>query len=217
MVGWHLYAARSGMAAAAIGLWFGTQALLARRVPAPESNIPLTDGIHTLTARWHGRLFRNARAANTLLISSSAVIDVLGLYLFGTSIFGPTLRPFIGMVVLFALRQICQMLCPLPNPEGMIWRYPGFPAVLVTYGTTNDLFFSGHTAIAIFGCCVLGGNFGTPGIIAGLAIAIFEVGTVLVLRAHYTMDVFTGMICAFWVYSLSGQWAPVVDGWLGRM
>src|SRR3989442_6441970 len=33
----------------------------------------------------------------------------------------------------------------------MIWRRPGFPSLLVTYGTAGDLFFSGHTAIAVYG------------------------------------------------------------------
>ena len=46
----------------------------------------------------------------------------------------------------------------------------------------------------------------------GLAIAVFEALTVLVLRAHYTMDVFTGIVCALWVYSLAGRFAPWVDG-----
>jgi hypothetical protein len=48
---------------------------------------------------------------------------------------------------------------------------------------------------------------------------LFEAITVLVLRAHYTMDVFTGIICALWVYSLSGSLAPSVDAmirhWVG--
>ncbi len=217
MESWPLYAARCGMVAAAIVAWYGTQALLARRVPKAESNVPLTDGIHLLTARWHARFIASPKSANVLLILSSLVIDLLGIYLLGISIFGETIRPFLGLFVLFGLRQTCQMLCPLPSPDGMIWRHPGAPSILVTYGTTNDLFFSGHTAIAVFGCCVLAGNFGFPGIVAGILIAAFEVMTVLVLRAHYTMDVFTGIICAFWVYSLSGQWAPVVDAWLARI
>ena len=45
----------------------------------------------------------------------------------------------------------------------------------------------------------------------GLGVAIFEAVTVLVLRAHYTMDVFTGIICALWVYSLDGKLAIRVD------
>jgi hypothetical protein len=121
--------------------------------------------------------------------------------------------------MVFALRQICQMLCPLPAPSGMVWRYPGVPAILVTYGTANDLFFSGHTAIAVYGAATLAGHWGPMGLVLGLLIAVFEAVTVLVLRAHYTMDVFTGIVCALWVYSLSGQIAPWLDGairnWVG--
>src|SRR5262249_38805048 len=51
----------------------------------------------------------------------------------------------------YALRQLCQGLCAFAPPEGMIWRSPGFPSLLVTYGTATDLFFSGHTAIAVYG------------------------------------------------------------------
>ena len=59
------------------------------------------------------------------------------------------------LLILYALRQICQGLCALPPPDGMIWRRPGIPSLLVTYGTATDLFFSGHTAIAVFGCIEL--------------------------------------------------------------
>ena len=89
----------------------------------------------------------------------------------------------------------------------------------MTYGTANDLFFSGHTAIAVYGAATLAGHWGQWGLELGLAVAFFEAVSVLILRAHYTMDVFTGIICALWVYSLSGQLAPHVDaairGWVG--
>ena len=100
----------------------------------------------------------NPRHANLLLASSSFVIDLLGFYLLFASIFGATFQPFLGLLMLFALRQFCQMLCPLPAPAGMVWRYPGIPAILVTYGTANDLFFSGHTAIAVYGAATLAGG-----------------------------------------------------------
>ena len=59
--------------------------------------------------------------------------------------------------MLFALRQLCQGLCAFAPPgEGMIWRRPGIPSLLVTYGTATDLFFSGHTAIAVYGALELG-------------------------------------------------------------
>ena len=216
---WAVIGVRVAFVAAGIGAWYLTQALLAKRVPKVAVEVPLTDGIHVLTARIHKRYSTNIAAGNRLLIASSLVIDLLGAYLLGSAIFGESIRPYLGLVMVFALRQICQMLCPLPAPSGMVWRYPGVPAILVTYGTANDLFFSGHTAIAVYGAATLAGHWGPFGLGLGLAIAFFEAITVLVLRAHYTMDVFTGIVCALWVYSLSEKLAPWVDGairhWVG--
>lgn len=216
---WPVIGVRTGFVAAGIVLWFWTQALIGKRVPKVAYEVPLTDGVHVLTKRIHHRYGTNVAAGNRLLIISSLVIDLLGAYLLGTAIFGQSFRPFLGLTMVFALRQICQGLCPLPAPSGMVWRYPGVPSILVTYGTANDLFFSGHTAIAVYGAATLAGHWGHWGLVLGLAIAFFEAVSVLILRAHYTMDVFTGIICALWVYSLSGQLAPHVDaairGWVG--
>ena len=208
---WPIVAVRVGFVVAGIVIWFWTQAVLGKRVPKVEHEVPLTDGIHVLTARLHARYATNVAAGNRLLIASSLVIDLLGAYLLGSAIFGESIRPYVGLVMVFALRQVCQMLCPLPAPAGMVWRYPGVPAILVTYGTANDLFFSGHTAIAVYGAVTLFGHWGSWGLALGLTIAVFEAVTVLILRAHYTMDVFTGIICALWVYSLGGTLAPLVD------
>lgn len=216
---WPEIGVRLGFVAAGVVAWYWSQAVLGKRVPKVAYEIPLADGMHVLTARLHNRYATNLAAGNRLLIISSLVIDLLGGYLLCTAIVGASFRPFLGLAMLFALRQVCQALCPLPAPDGMVWHYPGVPAILVTYGTANDLFFSGHTAIAVYGAATLGGDWGTWGLALGLVIALFEAATVLVLRAHYTMDVFTGIVCALWVYSLSGQCAPWVDGairqWVG--
>ena len=208
---WPVVGVRVGFVVVGIIAWYWTQAVLGKRVPKVAHEVPLTDGIHVLTSRLHHRYATNIAAGNRLLILSSLVIDILGAYMLGSAIFGQSIRPYLGLVMVFALRQICQMLCPLPAPSGMVWRYPGVPAILVTYGTANDLFFSGHTAIAVYGAATLAGHWGTTGLIIGLAVALFEAITVLILRAHYTMDVFTGIVCALWVYSLSASIAPHVD------
>jgi hypothetical protein len=201
-----------------LGLWQLTQKRLARRnvITDCPDGMTLTDGIHQLTARLNQALIDNPKAANTLLILSSLVIDLLGFYLLISAIFGKTIEPFLGLFMVFALRQICQAFCPLPPPKGMIWRNPGFPTLLVTYGTSSDLFFSGHTAIAIYGAVTLASTFGLLGVAVGCAIAIFEIVAVLILRAHYTMDVFTGAIAALWVHQLAVQFAPHVDGWISH-
>lgn len=192
-------ARRAVLVAAVLGLWFGSQALIGRRA-FPERGIG--DGVHELLAAPHRFLVENPRCADALLIASSAGIDLLGLFLLGSAVFGRSLRPFLGLLGLFAMRQFCQALCALPPPEGMIWRHPGFPSLLVTYGTANDLFFSGHTAIAVYGALELT-KAGRRGLAAaGAALAAFEALTVLVLRAHYTMDVFTGAVAALWMSAL---------------
>jgi hypothetical protein len=213
--------ARVLVIAASLGLWFWTQWLLSRRNPAATdasaAGGEICDGIHNMTARINARLNRLPGRANALLISSSMVIDLLGIYLLGSAIFGPTIQPFLGLLMLFALRQLCQAFCPLPPPKGMIWRDTGVPTLLVTYGTSCDLFFSGHTAIAVYGAATLAAALGPWGIWLGLAIAFFEIGVVLLLRAHYTMDVFAGLITALYVHRLAIDWAPTVDRWIAHV
>src|SRR5207249_4086795 len=153
----------------------------------------------------------HARWANALLIVSSALIDALGLFLCVWSVAGPSIRPFLGLCILFGLRQVCQVLTALPLPMGSIWRYPGFPSLFVTYGVSNDLFFSGHTALAAYGAVELAG-LGSPWLIGlAIAIALFETTAVLLLRAHYTMDVFAGLVTALYVAGIAAAVALPCD------
>jgi membrane-associated phospholipid phosphatase len=96
----------------------------------------------------------------------------------------------------------------------MIWRHPGVPALLVTYGTSNDFFFSGHTAIAVLGAIEL--SLGNAPWLAGAAalVAVLEAVLVIILRAHYTMDVFAAAFAAWGCEALAGRLAPYLDGWL---
>ena len=205
---------RTGLVAIGLAGWYATQAWIARR-GFPEGRIG--DRVHDWTAPIHRSLLENPRRANALLIVTSAIIDLLGIFLVLRAILGPTIRPFLGLVLLFGLRQACQGLCALPAPEGMIWRDPGFPSLFVTYGTTSDLFFSGHTAIAVYGSLELARWGGAPAAAAGAAIVLVEATTVLVLRAHYTMDVFAGAVAALWVSGVAALAAPTVDAWLARV
>src|SRR5216684_5685835 len=137
--------------------------------------------------------------------------DLLGIFLLLKWILGASLRPFLGLVIVLGLRQIMQALVALPMPANAIWHYPGFPSLLVTYSVGNDYFFSGHTAIAVFGATELA-RLRRPWLTAfALVVVVFEITTVLILRAHYTMDVFAGAVTALWVAALCDSIAPRVD------
>ncbi len=206
-------AVRALMVFGALGAWFYTQSLIgARGFPAAG----IGDGLLDATAPIHRWLVEHPGAADALLIVSSLGIDFLGLFLLGRAIFGPSLRPLIGLLIIFGLRQICQSLTALPPPEGMIWRDPGFPGLLVTYGVSNDLFFSGHTALAVFGCMELA-RLGRPWIVrAAILLAVFQIVTVMVLRAHYTMDVFAAAFVSLFVSTMLDRLAPPVDRFAAR-
>jgi uncharacterized protein involved in cysteine biosynthesis len=49
-----------------------------------------------------------------------------------------------------------------------------------------------------------------------ILIACFEVATVLILRAHYTMDVFTGVVAALWVAHVAEKISPRLDRLMNR-
>jgi hypothetical protein len=196
------------IAGIALTLWFWTQSLIGARTP-PASGVG--DVLHNLTAGLNSYFAHHTSAADALLIVSSALIDALGLFLLGSWLLGGTIRPFLGLFLLMALRQIAQATCALTPPPGMIWHYPGFPSLLVTYHIANDFFFSGHTAIAVYGAVELSRLRRTWLTTAAILAVLFEIATVLVLRAHYTMDVFTGIVTALWIARVAERVAPWLD------
>ncbi len=205
---WRTLLSRAVVTGIVLAIWFWTQSLLgARTAPA----VGIGDALHDLTAGINSFFAGHSGAANGLLITSSAIIDALGLFLLGSWLFGGSVRPFLGLVLLMAMRQVLQALCSLPVPPGMIWHDPGFPSLLVTYHVANDFFFSGHTAIAVFGAVEIS-RFRRKWLTsAAILVAFFEVTVVLVLRAHYTMDVFTGILAGLWVSRISERISPSLD------
>jgi len=72
---------------------------------------------------------------------------------------------------------------------------------------SNDYFFSAHTALTVLAAT----EVAKPGrkwlTVIGIVLVLFEMATVLVLRAHYTMDVFTGLVTGLYAAYLAEKWA----------
>lgn len=206
--------ARLILAGLGIAGWFWTQALIGRRT-APSSGIG--DRLHQVSAPLNLYLLHHPAAANGLLIASSGLVDLLALFVLVQWLAGRSVRPLLGLAILLGLRQVVQELCVLPTPPDIIWHYPGFPSLLVTYGVANDFFFSAHTAITAFAATEIT-RLRRPWLTAlAVAAVAFEAAAVLVLRAHYTMDVFTAIIAALYVSSLAETLSPWFDRRLTRL
>ena len=131
-----------------------------------------------------------------MLIASSIGVDVVTLFVLARAVLGPTFTPFWGLLILFMMRQVSQALVALPPPPGIIWRDPGVPSLFVTYAVGNDFFFSGHTALAVYGAMQLAA-LGIPALtVAGVVVAVLQIVAVIALRAHWTVDVVAGLAAA---------------------
>src|SRR5258708_8459580 len=83
-----------------LALWFWTQSLIGART-APGSGIG--DALHNLTAGLNSYFAGNPGAANALLVVSSALIDVQGLFLIGPCLFAAHVRPVLALFILMTL------------------------------------------------------------------------------------------------------------------
>lgn len=196
-------ALRLGLIGVALVAWFATQRMIGERRLAEGV---VYDHLHVMTGRWNQWLNRSPRAANAILIASSLCVDLVTLFVLIYAVFGPSFKPFLGLLALFVLRQLAQATSALPVPKGIIWRDPGCPSLFVTYGVSNDLFFSGHTALAVYGAMQLAA-LDIPALTAlGVVVAILQVIAVLALRAHWTMDVLAGVLAALTAGLLVARW-----------
>lgn len=184
---------RVGVIALCLVGWFLTQRLIGNRTLKDGA---IYDHLHVMTAGWNAYLHRTPRLADAILVASSLGIDLLTLFVLIYSIVGPSFTPFWGMLALFAMRQVSQAAIALPAPEGVIWRHPGVPSLFVTYHVGNDFYFSGHTALAVYGAFTLA-TLQIPVLTAtAIVVAVLEAVVVVILRAHWTMDVLTGAFVA---------------------
>ena len=104
---WQGIGLRVAVVAGALVIWFWTQSLIGSKSPAtPEGGIG--DAVHMWTAGWNAWLHDHSAANNALLIASSACIDALSLFIIGATIFGKSIRPVLGLILIFSLRQINQ-------------------------------------------------------------------------------------------------------------
>jgi len=90
-------------------------------------------------------------------------------------------------------------------PSDYLWGHPGVFSITVPYEPANDFFYSGHVGICMI-CFITfkraGMKYLTPFALVTMVVEFF---TLLVTRAHYFIDLVTGLIVAHYFY-LVADW-----------
>ena len=190
--------------------WLLTQALLEESrgfVPA------VIDHTHQALAGVNAFLNRHPTLSNVILAASSFEVDLAALSMVWFFFTQRKSRPLLALWITLIMRQLCQSAFSIPPPPGMIWRYPGFPSVVVTYSTSSDFFFSGHMALATLLAAELTAHRAARWKQAvAWGVIVLQAFVVLSMRFHYVTDVVTGFLAAI----VATQIASKIGDWLDR-
>lgn len=184
-----------------IALYFIFQFLIHSLTP-PSCGIQ--DALQIWTSGINAYLNNHAWAANTLQILYSLFGDLSVLVLYFFMIATKSVRPILPLFIFMVLRGLLQTMVALPLPDGLIWEYPGFPSLFSNYDLDTDFYFSAFAGINLLATLYLM-RFKIRWLtVLGFAIVVFELFAAIVLRSHYTTDLYTSIMTAIFSY-LAGE------------
>jgi len=195
--------------AAAYAAWLASQHLL-ETTRAPVARF--VDHTHEWLSAINLYLNAHPSLANVVLAVSSFEVDLAAVSMVAFFFTRRESRPLLALWLILIMRQLCQTSVSIPPPAGMIWHYPGFPTLVVTYGTSTDFFFSGHMALAALLATELTAQ-GAPRwkrLTAWVVVAV-QALIILSMRFHYVTDVVAGLLAAVVATQLAGALARWLD------
>jgi len=130
-------------------------------------------------------------------------VIVIAVIIFYPLFFKPSKISYsLGMLSLFILiRAIFTSLTHLKTPDDVI--VANFPTPFQNFQFQNDLFFSGHTGLPFLGFLIFKDNKKIKYFM--LACSIILGATVLIMHAHYSIDVFAAFFITYGIYVLGNK------------
>ncbi len=143
---------------------------------------------------------------NVLIVTASLMLDVCTFVLACRFVFYEK-NYKVGLVGIsfYIFRGLLQSVFYMKFPSDYIWGHPGIFSITVPYEPANDFFYSGHVGICII-CLITFKRSGWKNLTRfAILTVVVEFFTLLVTRAHYFIDLVTGLIVAHYIY-LVGDW-----------
>ena len=154
------------------------------------------DGLFDYTKKINQWLHFNIFITKIILIINTLYYDIFGLYTFLHVIVNYPIIGYFGSLIAF-VRIFFVWIIHLPIPKSIIWIKTNVPTLLVNYSAKTDLFFSGHTAFSTYIFLYwfnLGNNIYNS--LLSFFFFIYTILMLIIMRVHYTMDIYAGFITA---------------------
>jgi len=152
------------------------------------------------------------RLRDAMLIGCTFFMDVM---FFATGIYwilyGNSSRIIVSILFFYATRAAVQQMFYCPYPKHYFWDDPGFPTLVVPYGRSSDFFFSGHVGFVTL--CTSEWIKHKQYLVASILAlgGLYTVFILLVYQAHYSIDIFTGMVVGSWIFLLVDKFKEDFD------
>jgi len=148
-----------------------------------------------------------------ILIISGFLLD---LYFFLFFLFfikeGKSWKHVISLFLFYFIRGIIiQKLFLFNFYDTYLFIYPGFSSFVVPYYRSADFFFSGHAGIIVLIGLILRDYNQKFFFILSLFLATYEGFTLIVMRAHYVIDIIFGVMAGHYIYIISSVIGEYLD------
>jgi len=152
------------------------------------------------------------------MIISGLMMDTMVLVSFYRfSFHGKSWRFPLAMFIFYMGRVFIQHIFLIKYPRGYLWEFPGIYSLSVPYSKTNDFFYSGHLGCAVI--CTL--EFFYTGwkkmAVFSILTAIVQASLMTLLRGHYSIDLFAGIIFGHYFWMMSDKYSFYLDVKLFKM
>jgi len=172
----------------------------------------LLDLSHEWTISYNKYFEENRQTKFICLAVGGVLMDIVALFQFYKfSMQGKTWRFAIAITFYYSLRFVINSVFRTRYPQNYLWEFPNFYSVTVPYGKTNNFFLTGHLGLCII--CLLEYRANKQFFMMTLAYLtlIFQIFLVMVLRAHYLIDILSALCFGHYFFMMAERVAHWID------
>jgi hypothetical protein len=130
---------------------------------------------------------------------------------------GKNSRPVLTLILFFLFRNFCSSIFIIKDNNEILWDSPGFPSFAVSFGKSENSYFSGIVGLYVIIIAELVHNgFRFTPILTLVSMASYILLS-LSLRAEYFISIFSAIVSAHYFSILTGRIHYFVDFYVLRM